>query len=210
MSSSPSLVGYKLGCIRGDTPVFKDINFQLYQGESLHIVGPNGVGKSSLLRMIAGLLPVSAGELKWSQSAHTLPPCVLINHKQGLKPYMTVQESIYYWLQLSNNTALNTKQILDLWGLSPLADFPISILSQGQRQRLSLCRLQIFSTELWLLDEPFLGLDLDGQKVLCQLMHQHQEQGGCIIIASHQAVLQAWQPTHCLDLSLHSLVRNAA
>lgn len=212
MSFAPSLLGRELGCIRGDTPIFRGVNFQILQGESLQVKGANGVGKSSLLRLIAGLLPVSSGKLQWQEPAAFSQRCLLINHKQGLKTHLTVVEMMRYWSGLQPGSSQDIGEILAVCDLTDLAEFPTALLSQGQRQRLNLCRLQIFSAWLWLLDEPFSGLDTDGQKILCSLMQAHQQQGGSVIFVSHQSFASSkiWQPNQHLDLTLPSLLREVA
>lgn len=212
MSSVPRLSGHDLGCIRGDTPVFKGVSFQISQGKSLHLIGANGVGKSSLLRMITGLLPVGVGRLEWSEfsSSPFQQRCVLVNHKQGLKPQLTVAETVRFWSGLRPNQGLSVSQVLEAWGLLDLADFPTALLSQGQRQRLNLCRLQVFSAWLWLLDEPFSGLDSAAQENLSSMMQQHQHQGGSIMLATHLVGSNIWQPDNHLDLTAYRLLRVAA
>jgi heme exporter protein A len=180
------LTASELGCIRGSRRVLNDINLQLPAGEALALVGSNGSGKSSLLRLVAGLLRPSAGRIELAggtaectiaEQAHYL------GHLDALKPSLTVIENLHFWASyLGGGTPTPA---LAAVGLEGLADLPAAYLSAGQRRRLSLARLIAVARPIWLLDEPTSALDSAGQVRLVDLMRQHLVGGGLIMAATH-------------------------
>jgi heme exporter protein A len=177
-----------LACRRGKRLVFRDIGFTLEAGGSLLITGRNGSGKSSLLRVLAGLLPVFEGEISWDGvgvtdwRAHRTRVGYL-GHLEALKPELTVAETIEHGCALRG--CCNTGGV-DLLGLADLRDRPVRMLSAGQKKRLALARLALSQTALWLLDEPASALDDKGQAMLTDLIERHRAEGGLMIIATHQ------------------------
>src|SRR6202171_3574585 len=166
-----------LVCRRGGRVVFSGVDFSLLSGEALAVTGRNGAGKSSLLRMIAGLLNIAGGRLAlgWEggdpersigEQAHYLA------HQDTLKPSLSVAENLRFWIDyFGGNGAPETA--LAALGLETLADFPAAYLSEGQRRRLSLARLAAIARPVWLLDEPAAGLDAPAQITLDRLMRDH-------------------------------------
>jgi heme exporter protein A len=184
-----------LVCVRGGREVFSGLGFAMTGGEALLVTGRNGAGKSSLLRMIAGLVRISGGALAvaGADAEKTVPEQAhYLGHQDALKPSLTVVENLEFWtrylggaelFQASLQTSLQTS--LAAVGLSALADLPAAYLSAGQRRRLSLARLLSVDRPIWLLDEPTSALDREAQDTLAGLMRQHLAGGGLILVAAH-------------------------
>jgi heme exporter protein A len=180
-----------LACRRGGRDVFAGVNFSVASGESLAIRGRNGAGKSSLLRMVVGLVRVASGrlsleggdpELTIGEQAHYL------GHLDALKPSLSVAENLQFWSAFfgADNAGLN--EPLRAVGLDALADLPAAYLSAGQRRRLSIARLLAVKRSLWLLDEPTSTLDAAAQVRLAEIMQAHLAGGGIILAATHGAL----------------------
>ena len=177
-----------LTCRRGGRELFSGLSFSLAAGEPLVVTGRNGSGKSSLLRLIAGLLRADAGrislkggntEASIGEQAHYL------GHQDALKPSLTVLENLRFWSAYLGPAENPPERALERLGLSELADLPAAYLSAGQRRRLSLARLITVHRPLWLLDEPASPLDAEGQVRLADLMQLHLTRGGLILAAAH-------------------------
>jgi heme exporter protein A len=154
------LAGSDLACVRGGRQVFKGLGFALDAGEALLVTGPNGVGKSSLLRLVAGLVRMDAGRLEFEGGDPELTigeHAHYVGHQDALKPSLSVHEN----------------------------RLPASYLSAGQRRRLSLARLVAVERPIWLLDEPTTALDTVGQTMLAELMRAHLANSGLILAAAH-------------------------
>jgi len=182
------LVARGLMCLRGNREVFADINFTVSAGEALLLHGRNGAGKSSLLRLVAGLIPVAGGaielsggdtELTLAEQAHYL------GHQDALKPSLSVVENLAFWACFLGTGAAGCGEALATVGLDALADLPAGYLSAGQRRRLSVARLLVIRRPIWLLDEPTTALDVAGQGRLADLMRAHLAGGGLILAATH-------------------------
>ena len=175
-----------LSCERGGRLVFSNQKFALGSGEFLQLTGPNGAGKSSLLRLLASLSEPSHGkisleggspDLTSGQQAH------YIAHSDASKSVLTVTENLIFWRDFLGGGDLT--RALDSVNLVPLADYPVTLLSAGQKRRLALARLALVPRVIWLLDEPSVGLDEASQKLLVALMSEHLKAGGLIIAATH-------------------------
>jgi heme exporter protein A len=177
-----------LACRRGGREVFANISFSVAAGESLTIRGRNGAGKSSLLRMIVGLVRIVGGqlaleggdpELSVGEQAHYL------GHLDALKPSLSVEENLRFWSAFLGAAAVDLSEPLRTVGLEALADLPAAYLSAGQRRRLSIARLLAVKRPLWLLDEPTSTLDAAAQARLGEIMRAHLAGGGIILAATH-------------------------
>jgi heme exporter protein A len=180
----------ELACLRGERVVFAGLSFRVEPGAALLLTGANGAGKSSLLRLLAGLLPPAAGALLWEggdaladRAAHARRLRYL-SPQDALKPALTARESLRFAARLHGGG--DAHAALDALGLLPLAELPVRLLSTGQRRRLALARLALApAAPLWLLDEPTLGLDAASVSRLGGLLARHRAQGGAVVAATH-------------------------
>ena len=182
------LSGQDLRCVRGGREVFSGLDFAASAGELLAITGANGSGKTSLLRLIAGLLVASGGsvelegggaELSLAEQAHYL------GHRDALKPALSVAENLSFWRDFLGGEIGDGGRCLAAAGLDHAAHLPAAYLSAGQRRRLSIARLLVVRRPVWLLDEPTSALDAAGQALFVRLMRDHLTGGGIIIAATH-------------------------
>jgi heme exporter protein A len=183
------LAGSDVTCVRGGREVFAAIDFAVASGEALAVTGRNGAGKSSLLRLIAGLLATARGSirLEGGDSERTLAEqCHFLGHRDAIKPSLTVIENLEFWRDfLGGETGRPSTASLDATGVGHLAGLPASYLSAGQRRRLGLARLVAVKRPVWLLDEPTSALDTHAQALLTGLMTEHLQAGGLIVAATH-------------------------
>ena len=176
-----------LACSRGGREVFRNVSFRVPAGEALIVTGRNGAGKSSLLRMIAGLVRIAAGRLSLDGGTADTPigeQAHYLGHQDAMKPSLTVAENLHFWMRFlgSRNDITPALELLDL---APLADLPAGYLSAGQRRRLSVARIVSVSRPVWLLDEPTSTLDAPSQGRLSDVMRGHLAGGGIIVAAAH-------------------------
>jgi heme exporter protein A len=177
-----------LACSRGGREVFVGLNFSLSGGEALVVTGRNGAGKSSLLRMIAGLVHVAAGRLalEGGEGDASIPEqSHYVGHQDAVKPSLTVGENLQFWARYLGAVERPVDVALQAVDLAPLVNLPAAYLSAGQRRRLSIARLAAIPRPLWLLDEPTSALDVQSQSRLADLMRHHLAGGGMIVAAAH-------------------------
>jgi heme exporter protein A len=182
------LTGDNLACIRGGREVFAGLNFSLSGSEALVVTGRNGAGKSSLLRMIAGLICISGGHLALTggeDDASLAEQAHYLGHQDAIKPSLSVGENLQFWADYLEGHRGEIGPALQAVDLAALADLPAAYLSAGQRRRLSIARLVAVKRPLWLLDEPTSALDAPSQKRLAELMRGHLAGGGMIVAAAH-------------------------
>ena len=182
------LSGRGIRCVRGGREVFSGLDFEAAAGEALAVTGANGAGKTSLLRLIAGLLAASAGsiDLVGGEAERTLAEQAhYLGHRDALKPALSVTENLSFWSDFLGPGALGTNAALAAVGLDHAAHLPAAYLSAGQRRRLSIGRLLAVRRPVWLLDEPTSALDAAGQDMFANLMTDHLRHGGLIVAATH-------------------------
>ena len=184
------LEGEELTCVRGGREVFRGLAFTISSGEALLVTGRNGAGKSSLLRMIAGLVRVAGGrlEITGADSERSIPEQAhYLGHQDALKTPLSVAENLEFWTRYLGGGG-PVQAALAAVGLDALADLPAAYLSAGQRRRLSIARLVAVNRPIWLLDEPTSALDREAQQCLAKLMAEHLALGGMILAATHGPV----------------------
>jgi len=169
----------KVALIRGGRLLFEDVSLGLAPGGAAVIRGPNGVGKSSLMRVAAGLLRASAGVVRRGG------PLALADEAAALDGRLTVAQALGFWAKLDG---VRAEDGMEPMGLARLADVPVRMLSTGQRKRATLARVIASKAPLWLLDEPANGLDAEGQERLQAAMSAHRERGGAVLAATHQPI----------------------
>lgn len=199
-----------LGCIRGERRVFAHLDFAVAPGNALLLSGANGSGKSSLLRILAGLLPAAEGTLHWNEANVADDPdahrarLAYIGHADPVKPALTVTENLDFWARLHGHGP-DIAPALARFRIEQLADIPARYLSAGQRRRLTLARLALAGAagpKLWLLDEPAAGLDPDAVTLLAEAIRHHLSQDGIAVIASHGGDLDAALDAHTARLDV--------
>jgi heme exporter protein A len=193
---------------RGDRHILRDVSFSVRSGEFLKITGPNGVGKTTLLRVVCGLLPAESGSVAWrgkmvigaSEEFHT--DMVYLGHLNSLKADLTARENLRFLAGLRQ--ALGPSDIdgaLDRVGILSRGDLPARSLSAGQKRRLALARLLLSGAVLWILDEPVTNLDTAGVDLVEELVREHVSRGGLALAAAHQRLLDGDPILRRLELS---------
>ena len=182
------LSGRGVRCVRGGREVFSGLDFDASAGEALAVTGSNGSGKTSLLRLIAGLLTISGGSigLEGGEAELTLPEQAhYLGHRDALKPALSVMENLAFWRDFLGGEASDVGTSLATVGLDHAVHLPAAYMSAGQRRRLSIARLLAVRRPVWLLDEPTNALDTAGQTMFAGLMGDHLARGGLIVAATH-------------------------
>lgn len=202
-----------LACLRGDRLLFKHIGFELHAGGLLYVLGENGSGKSSLLRLLCGLLMPEAGTVFWhgknikQDSEAYLSNLLYLGHLNGLKDDLTALENLQMSARLagddSSHDLSKEKSMAALMavGIARCANLPARVLSQGQKRRVALARLWLTESKLWILDEPFAALDVASVELLASRLQQHMANGGMTIVTTHQDVEIKAQSIQTLRLS---------
>jgi heme exporter protein A len=203
------LIAEDLACRRGERLVFAGLSFRLLPGGALVLTGSNGSGKTSLLRIVAGLLPPAAGRLAWGEkpvaralAAHRAR-LQFIGHRDAIKSALTPRETLVFWAALRGFPASRSAPAIDralaAFALEGTADWPSRWLSAGQRRRLALARLLAAPAPLWLLDEPMSTLDDNGRTRLERIIVEHRAGGGRLLLSTHLPFALAGAQTLMLD-----------
>ena len=208
-SPSPVLRADALACVRGDRQIFSGVSFNLPAGTLLHVLGPNGSGKTSLLRIVCGLLGPAAGEVSWDgrpiralgDNYHAA--FAYIGHLNGIKDELDAAENLTLTARLAELPA-NADAVSDAlqgYGLAECRHLPCKLLSQGQKRRVALARLQLSGMRpLWILDEPFTALDATGIGHTRSLIEAHLAGGGLVLLTTHQEIAVAAPSMQRLEL----------
>ena len=198
------LTAERLACRRSDRLVFADLSFVMERGGALLVTGANGSGKSSLLRLIAGLIAPFAGRLAWhgdDGDAGRTPRLAYVGHADAIKATLTALQNLSFWAALADPREATARAglALDAFGIARLADIPGRYLSAGQRRRVALARLLAAPARLWLLDEPTVALDRDGIARLEKQIARHRDGGGAVAVATHAPIALPGADELCLD-----------
>lgn len=199
MFESHCLSLQNLACQRGERLLFRGLSHNFKNGDFVQIEGHNGIGKTSLLRILAGLAQPLEGEVRWDSEPiikqreiyhHHL---LYLGHLSGVKPELTAWENLQFYQKISQaehgDDALWA--VLEKVGLLGREDLPAAQLSAGQQRRIALARLWLSRAPLWILDEPFTAIDKKGVEILTALFDEHAEKGGIVLLTSHQDVPSA-------------------
>ena len=181
-------------CIRGGRALFEGLSFTLERGGAALVTGPNGIGKSSLIRLAAGLLVPAAGRITGDAAR------ALLTDQASLDEELPLARALAFWARL-DRAADNVAAALDALALSDLADIPVRLLSTGQRRRAAIARVIASGAPLWLLDEPANGLDTMALGLLETALAKHRASGGAVLVASHTPI--TLPDAIAIDLSQH-------
>jgi heme exporter protein A len=178
MGVEPLLSVRDVACVRGGRWLFEGVSFTLSAGEALVLTGPNGVGKTSLMRLLAGLSEPAEGTITRPERLAWL------GHDNALKRELGLRANLELWQAVQGATG-DLGAALDALGLADLADLPVRLLSQGQKRRAALVRVAASGAALWLLDEPTVGLDTASVAAVAGLIARHRAAGGAVVATTH-------------------------
>ena len=198
-----------LGCVRGDRRVFRDVNFSLAPGHWLQVTGANGSGKTSLLRILCGLISPVEGVIEWQgANIHSLGEeystnISYVGHRPGIKDELTAIENLRVasglnGIEIDKSAA---QRALEQIGLTGRENVPARLLSEGQRRRIALARLLVGNRKLWLLDEILTSLDKSAMAIVRSLIEEHLSGGGMAIVATHHELVVAGSHSQRLELA---------
>lgn len=185
----------QLAAIRDERVLFESLSFTIESGELVQIEGRNGTGKTTLLRIVTGLGDRDDGEIFWNNESIESnrdayhQDLLFLGHQTGIKRELTAYENLRFYMSMHSKTPADKETIYNALikvGLAGREDVPVAQLSAGQQRRVALARLWLSDHKLWILDEPLTAIDKQGVKVLEALFLQHAEQGGIVVLTTHQ------------------------
>lgn len=182
-----------LSCVRDERTLFSGLSFTIETGEMVQIEGRNGAGKTSLLRILAGLSSPEAGEVRW-QGVNTRrqrdvfhQQLLYLGHQPGVKSVLTAYENLAFYQSVNGTASADAiYQALENVGLLGYEDVTVAQMSAGQQRRVALARLWLSDAPLWILDEPLTAIDKQGVSTLIELFEQHAQRGGMVLLTTHQ------------------------
>ena len=181
-----------VGCDRGGVPIIRNLSFEMKPGEAVQLFGRNGAGKSSLLRVLAGLIKPNEGDVDWTYAdglSHPKPPAhsvFFLGHQSPIKAAFTVGEHLAFWRRFYRKSEAVCQAAAQVVELHDHLDSPGYSLSAGQRRRLEFARGLICQRSVWLLDEPTAAIDRDGIGIVTNILDRHLKNGGTAVIATHE------------------------
>jgi heme exporter protein A len=198
------LTAHRLTCVRGNRPLFRGVDFAVAPGSWAHVRGANGAGKTSLLRILAGLSRPDEGEVRWNGEPigdeEFRRELLYLGHRAAVKDDLTALENLLFAAEMDGVRLphAQAEDALARFGLAGREDLPVRFLSAGQKRRVLLARTLTRRAKLWILDEPFTALDVKAVEFLARLVADHVEAGGMAVLTSHQAIPLA--PSEVVEL----------
>ena len=170
---------------KNDVCILEDINLEIKQGDFLNIYGSNGAGKTTLLKLLSGLTEPTAGEIKFNNDDF-MDKVFILGHKNGIKLNLTVLENLQF---ISNNQDIKKiKSVIEKYELTSKMNTLAKYLSHGQQKRVALMKAMINDYDVWLLDEPYSGLDQAGEEILDKILINHIKNSGAVVITNHKEI----------------------
>ncbi|KEG15771.1 heme ABC exporter ATP-binding protein CcmA [Bartonella bacilliformis] len=182
------LLGKNLTAYRNEKILFQGLSFCLSTQQLMTITGPNGIGKSTLLRIIVGLLKASEGHVVLQDQKQTYPvaaACHYLSTQNAMKAFLSVIDNLKFWAEFYGQNLCQPYEALADVGLADLGHLPFNVLSTGQKRRVAIARLLLSYRPIWILDEPISGLDNHAQAICANLFQHHLNRGGMIIAVTH-------------------------
>ena len=194
ISSTAALEARAISCVRGERELFSNLDLQVFAGQCLHIRGENGVGKTSLLRLLTGLASPETGEVLWNgnaikkEASEYHNKLLFLGHRDALKEDLSALENLRLYAAIDGITLSEQDAFASLWrfGLKGREDLSVSCLSAGQKKRVLMARMLTRRAQVWILDEPFNALDAHAVQELQALIAEHLESNGLVVLTSHQ------------------------
>lgn len=195
-SATAALEARQVTCVRGDRTLFSGLDLQLFAGQCLHVRGENGVGKTSLLRLLTGLAAPESGEVLWcghsikKQVSEFHSKLLFLGHRDALKEDLSAIENLRMYAAIDGTKLSEQDAFACLWrfGLKGREDLPVNCLSAGQKKRVLMARMLTRRAQVWILDEPFNALDTHAVGELQDLIVEHLEGNGLVVLTSHQSL----------------------